>query len=159
MENNRQELLKTWQESARVMHIAHLLSGARYASRHRWFGSLTAGLSALVSASAFVALQEKGNLCWLVITGLLSISAAVCTAINTFLGHDGRAKQHHHAGTLFQGVRREIEEELAFFEVRKEVSDFKKIRQHWSEALEGSPSLPQDLHDRVKFDSDSKYGE
>lgn len=113
------------------MHISHHLAAARYAGRHRIFGSLTAGLAALVSATAFTALQEKGEPLWLIATGLLSIAAGICTAINTFLGHEGRAKQHHHAATLFQGVRREIEEELTFFNstIERIATDSKEEKQ------------------------------
>ncbi len=156
---DRQALLDTWQDSVRVMHIAHNLAASRYASRHRWFGSLTAALSALVSAAAFIALKDMGDIFWLVLTGLLSITAAICTAINTFLGHEGRAKQHHHAAALFQGVRREIEEEIAFFKERNAANDYEKIRRRWSETLEISPPLPQDLFNKVKFDPENKYKE
>ncbi len=152
-------MLQTWNQSAGVMHIAHHLAAARYAGRHRIFGSFTAAMSALVSASAFAALQQQQELSWLLITGFLSITASMCTAINTFIGHDGRAKQHHHAATLFQSLRREIEEDIAFFDERKDRSDYSTLRGRWSEALEVSPPVPQDIHDEVKNDKHGKYQE
>lgn len=157
--DSKQELLKTWESSAGVMHISHHLAAARYAGRHRWYGGLTAGMSALVSASAFVALQQREEMLWLIITGLLSVSAAVCTGINTFLRHDGLATQHHQAATLFQGLRREIEEELAFYEDRGTRSGFEHLRNRWSDALKSSPPLPQDIHDKVKNDRSGQYSE
>jgi Na+/melibiose symporter-like transporter len=141
------------------MHISHHLAAARYARLHRVIGSTTAALTAVVSASAFAALQKRDQAGWLIATGIVSIIAAVFTSVTTFLGFDGRAARHHNAATLFQGLRREIEEELAFFETRTGAANYEHLRARWSKALESSPPLPQSIHDRVKLDRKDVYAE
>ncbi len=58
-------MLQTWNQSAGVMHIAHHLAAARYAGRHRIFGSFTAAMSALVSVDRWgqtrLKLQSMGS--------------------------------------------------------------------------------------------------
>lgn len=107
-----EEMLSTWQRSASVMHIAHHVAAARYSKYHRWFGSFVSGLSALVASSIFIAILEGNNKIFYVIAALISLITAVLTGVNSSLKLDGQSQAHHQAATNFQGLRREVEEEL-----------------------------------------------
>ena len=87
------------------MHIAHHTAAARYARSQRWLG-------AIVASSVFVAASKGQDQTLLLLTGLLSIAAAVISAASTSLDARGKAQRHHAAAAAFQGLRRDIEEDL-----------------------------------------------
>jgi len=154
-----EELLLTWQRSTRVMHISHHCAAARYSKYHRWFGSLVSGLSAIVASSIFIAILEDENKSTYIIAAIISLITAVLTAVNSSLKLDGQAQLHHQAATNFQGLRRGIEEELVNCRNSKQKENYDHIRKRWTEVLESSPPLPQDIHDRVKRNIESKHKE
>jgi hypothetical protein len=157
--NDIEDMLDTWCSSASVMHIAHHLAAARYARYQRWFGSLTAALSAIVSTSLFIAVQESSNHYIIIFSGIISILAAVFSGINSFLNLNGRAEKHYNAAISFQNLRRQIEEELVWCRKGRERENYEDIRGNWTKALNSAGPLPQDLHDQAKSEIDGRYKE
>lgn len=84
---------------------------------------------------------------------------AILTGVNTSLNLAGRSQSHHQAATNFQGLRREIEEELVRCRNGEMKDSYEHIRRRWAEALESAPPLPPDIHDSVERDIGSKYNE
>ncbi len=154
-----EEMLHTWQRSASIMHISHHVAAARYSKYQRWFGSLVSGLSALVASSIFVAALESSNKVAFIIAAFTSLLVAILTGVNSSLNLAGRSQSHHHAATGFQGLRREIEEELVRCRAGAPKDSYEHIRKRWTEALGVAPPLPPDVHDSVKGDIDSKHKE
>lgn len=144
------DLLQNWVKEASVMHIAHLKSAARCAKLHRLFGCSVAGMTTLVGTSVFASLQTVTSARIVVATGFVSILAATLTGIHTFLSLDKRASEHIQAGAHFQGLRRELEEELVLLREGNSRDNFESIRRNWCEILRSSPPLPQRIHDKVK---------
>jgi hypothetical protein len=157
--NTLDEMLLVWQKSASVMHIAHHVAAARYARYHRWFGALVAGLSALVASTIFIAALEGENKTAYLIAAMISLITAILTGINSALDLSGLANSHQIAATRFQGLRRELEEEIVRFHQSSPRESYVHIRTRWTEALEMAPPLPQDIHDRVKAKIDADYKE
>lgn len=141
------------------MHISHHVAAARYSKWHRWFGTLVSGLSALVASSIFVAALEGNNKAAFIIAAFISLVTAILTGVNTSLNLAGRSQSHHQAATNFQGLRREIEEELVRCRNGEMKDSYEHIRSRWAEALEAAPPLPPDIHDNVKHDIESKHKE
>ena len=155
-----EEMLNIWQRSSSVMHISHHSAATRYSKYHRWFGSFVSGLSALVASSIFIAiLEDDSKKFYIIIAAIISLITAVLTGINSSLKLDGLSQAHHQAATNFQGLRREIEEELVQCRNGKQKSSYEHIRKRWTEALGSAPPLPPDIHDRVKRKIDSKHKE
>src|ERR1700754_1573813 len=111
----RDQLLTTWRESVSIMHIAHHKAAARCSNWHLWLGVIATVLAAGVGASVFAKLTKYAeNLgpIFLLAVGSVSLVSAAMTAVVTFLKLDERANRHTRAAANFQGVRREIEEEI-----------------------------------------------
>jgi len=148
---NFDQLLDTWRRSASVMHIAHHIAASRYALIQRAFGIGTAVLGAVVASAAFIAASKSSNEVALVVTGLLSILSAIVSATSIALDPGTKALRHHVAAAAFQGLRREIEEDLVHLrsgETRK--PSYEHLRKRWSSALEGAIPLPPKIHALAK---------
>lgn len=154
-----EDMLQVWQRSSSIMHISHHVAAARYSKWHRWFGSIVSGLSALVASSIFVAALEGNNRQAFIIAAVVSLLTAVLAGVNSSLNLAGRSQSHHQAATNFQGLRREIEEELVKCRNGDQKDSYEHIRKRWTEALEVGPPLPPDIHDHVKREIDSKHKE
>jgi len=135
------------------------MAAARYAKWHRRFGSLVAGLSALVATSIFLAALEDDSKTIFIIAAFVSLLTAILSGVNSSLNLAGRSQTHHQAATNFQGLRREIEEELVRCRTGIMKDSYEHIRNRWTDALEAAPPLPPDIHDSVKRDIDSMHKE
>ena len=157
--NTYEEMLDTWQRSASVMHIAHHAAAALYAKRQRMWGVTNAVLSAVVTSSLFVTISEQGDDRMLLITGVISMLAAMVAGVNAALDFGTKAQHHYVAATAFQALRREIEEALVRCRVENVTENYQQIRDKWSVALEGAIPLPPRIHETVKADIDTKHRE
>lgn len=113
------ELLRGWLLHAHKERDRHSLAARRYDRKHVRLGVIAVSLAALVGTSVFASLNDHPNgqvvpqhwLVWIrLLAGLLSIAAAVFAALQTFLGHAGRAEQHRRAAVLAKTIIREIED-------------------------------------------------
>jgi hypothetical protein len=147
-----EQLLETWCKSATVMHIAPHKAAASYAKRQRWLGGFVASLGALVASSLFVAASKGPGQLLVLLTGLGSLAAAVLTAVSASLDLGGKSQRHYAAAGAFQGLRREIEEELVRCRIGAPKDSYEHLRKRWTSALEGSIPLPQKVHDSVQQD-------
>ena len=132
------------------MHIAHHTAAARYARTQRWLGAAVAVLGAVVASSVFVAASKGHDVPLLLLTGFVSMAVAVISAANASLDAGGKAQRHHAAAAAFQGLRREVEEELVRCKTGGPKDSYEHIRKRWTAALDGSIPLPPKIHDSVK---------
>lgn len=156
---NYEQLLDTWRRSASVMHISHHLAAARCARIHRVLGVIVAGLGAVVASSIFISVSKSNESQWLIITGVVSLITAILSAANSYLDFGGKSQRHFFSAVAFQALRRELEEEIVRLKNGKQQESYEYIRNRWTATLENSIPLPQDIHDDVKGDIDSKYDE
>lgn len=85
------------------------LAGKRSASMHNWFGIPVVVTTTLVGTVIFSTLSENPS-SWLKIgTGLVSLLAAVLSALQTFFGFSEQAARHRTAAADYSGVRRRLE--------------------------------------------------
>lgn len=154
-----EEMLQTWQTSSSVMHISHHVAAGRYSKYHKRFSSIVSGLSALVASSIFVAALQSNNKVAFMVAAFTSLLVAVLTGVNSSLNLAGRSQSHHQAATGFQGLRREIEEELVRCRLGDPKESYEHIRDRWTKALESAPPLPSDIHDNVKSEINLKHKE
>jgi hypothetical protein len=134
------------------MHIAHHKAAAYYARAQRWLGAIVASLGAVVASSLFIAASKGPDQTLLLLTGVVSLAAAVLAAVSASLDLGGKSQRHYSAAAAFQGLRREIEEELVRCRIGapKARDSYEHLRKRWTSALEGSIPLPQKVHDSVK---------
>lgn len=82
--------------------------------------------------------------------GLISIIAAVLSALQTFLSYGELAQKHKVAGVKYGALRREIEEALTSdLETQLTSVDLKSIRTRWDAIDQEVPPLPQRIYNKV----------
>jgi hypothetical protein len=142
------ETLRDWQRGLRISHIAHHKAAARYAMLGRALGITVVVLSTVVGTAIFTTISQSPSTGAKTIAGLLSVTAAVFGAMQTFLGFPQRQAAHHEAAVGYGALRREIESALGFpqsnEELRKLLSD---LRIRWDEIDAGAPAVPQRIWD------------
>jgi len=127
-------------------------AAAHYAKAQRWLGVVVASLGGVVASSLFIAASKGQGPLLLLLTGLVSLAAAVFTAVSASLDLGGKSQRHYSAAAAFQGLRREIEEELVRCRIGAPKDSYEHLRKRWTSALEGSIPLPQEVHDSVQKD-------
>ena len=104
-------VLGAWYRRARESQFAHYHAANYYAAASRWLGIPSVLLSAIVGTALFATLQQDGIPRALQIgAGLIALTAAALSALQTFLGYDERAAKHRAAAAAYGAVRREIEQ-------------------------------------------------
>jgi uncharacterized membrane protein YfcA len=105
------ELLRGWLIHAHKGRDRHDL-GARVYERARYaFGVPTLVVSTIVGTAVFSALASGAVPDWWV--GVLSVLAAVLSALQTFLDFPTRAERHRSAGVKYKAIIRSLEQSLA----------------------------------------------
>jgi len=145
-----EQMLKTWQRSTSIMHIANHIAASRFAKLYYRIGTFVTALSAIVSSTLFISIQNNKNENLILIAGIISLIAAILVGIFTFLNLSKRSQIHLKSAAAFQALRREIEEELAHLNENKQKENYKSIRDRSQQTFESSVPLPQRIHDKVK---------
>jgi len=151
MMKSLETMLQTWVNSATVMHIAHHAAATRFEGLNIWLGScLGAALTALVGTTGFAALADS-PLPWAA-PAAFAVSALVAAlgAVNVRMDYRGRAQRQHAAATAFQGLRREMEEDLVRLRQGDVRPSYNHLRDRWTRALDAAPRLPRGLHRQVR---------
>src|SRR6058998_688996 len=91
---NMQELLRGWLLHAHKGRDRHDDAARRYEGHRTGFGVPTIVLSAVVGTSVFASLGEQPAVWAQVSVGLLSMAAAVFSALQTFFDYPARAERH-----------------------------------------------------------------
>lgn len=142
------ELLLKWLRRIKKAHIAHTRS-ATYFERLNFILGISVIIFSTFAGTSLLATDPALK----IMASIASILAAILAGLQTFLRLSERAEKHRIAGSKFGGLRREIEQELAFLSDDKDSAAFvESIRIRWENLTEGSPTAPQGLWDSVKVD-------
>lgn len=110
-------LLSSWGRRAEAAKHAHYLLATRLRRRNLWIGIPAVVVSAVVGTSLFASLANgtEGLPVELrVVIGSLSVSAAVLSAMQTFLRFAERSERHAQAGDWYASIKRKIDQIEAF---------------------------------------------
>src|SRR5882762_2694571 len=72
--------IKWYQRAATTAH-GHYRAALRYSRLHYWFGFPTVVLATVVGTSVFATLQAKAEFWWQLTVGVMSIAAAILSAL------------------------------------------------------------------------------
>ncbi len=87
---------------------AHYLSSKLNRKRHTQLGVPIVITSSIVATTIFSTLGSNPNIEWKIITGLLSISAAVLASLQTFYKHSELSEKHRIAGAEYSALSRNL---------------------------------------------------
>lgn len=145
------KLLEQWHMGLRTAHKAHQQAAVRFERNGRWLGAATVIASTIVGTSLFADASSSLDIGWKIGAGILSLVAAILSAIQGTLKFSELATLHRSAAQHYGPLRREVEEMLAAAGAGGELSPTKisDLRKRWDEIDADAPSVPQKLYDAV----------
>jgi hypothetical protein len=141
-------LPRQWHDAIRVAHKGHIKTAANADRMNRILGIPATFISAIVGSAVFASLAENPSATAKIAVGLLSVLAAVLTALQTYLRYSERAELHRKAAGRYGVMRRQLEEILASYSDEHPCDDAKldEIGKTWAEIEAAAPSLSQRLY-------------
>jgi hypothetical protein len=91
------------------MSRAQHLAGQAAARRSNWIGAPVVILTATVGTSIFATIESRPAIGWVVVAGLISLTAAVLSALQTFFNFASQSEKHRAAGAHYAALHREYE--------------------------------------------------
>jgi hypothetical protein len=108
--NDVTEVANGYRGNAILRARAHNIAAERFGQRNTLLGMPTAVIAAVVGSSIFASLSSnEKNLYLMIITGALSILAAVLSALQTFLKYSEIAQSHKMAKDGYESISRKID--------------------------------------------------
>lgn len=129
-----------WYERTSTVAYRHYQSAQRYSRLNFIFGLPTVIFATIVGTSVFATLQSKPEYWWQVAVGLMSIAAAILSALQSFLGFSDKAEKHRAAGSRYNMVGRELE--LWLSRPQEDLERLEAIRQRIDALAQESPHIP-----------------
>jgi hypothetical protein len=147
-QSSARTLLEKWQERITRVQLAHFRAADRFRERNIQLGLPAIIFSTIVGTSVFASLNNGDIPQWAKIAvGLISVVAAVLTALQTFLGFSERAEKHRRTGVRYGAVGRKIEQFLQTGSSAQQSTDdlVDQIRERLDRLAEESLVLPLDI--------------
>lgn len=145
------EVLRHWQRGLRINHMAQYQAAARCAQLGRGLGLAVVALTTVVGTTLFATLSHSPSNAIKIGAGMLSIAAALCSALQTFLAYPQRQADHHAAGGRYGSLRREIETLLAAPPGEPQLAvSLSDIRTRWDEIDRSAPAVPPKIFDAAR---------
>ena len=156
-EHAARELLGRWEERARLALFAYNRAANRCRSWQTLLGGATAALAATVGTAVFATLGQSLSLVPRVIVGLVSVSAAVLSAIQTFAGLPDRIATYERAARRFASVRRDVEVLRCASPGSLGPADLRELQVRLDHAAEDSPNAPRRLWERTRREMKGEF--
>jgi hypothetical protein len=150
------ELLKAWLKRARENQFAHYAAARRLEKRHSRIGIPAAVLSAIVGTSVFASLEANVQPWMKIAVGLLSVTAAILTSLQTFWRFSERAERHRKAAAEYASIRREMEQYLTFAD-GVTLDTMGRLRKRLDDLASEFPSIDSKDWETAKRTADNAY--
>ena len=118
----------------------------------------------IVATSIFATLNSNPEIKWRILTGMISILAAVLSALQTFFRFSDRAEKHRVCGAKYGALRRKIEQFVLKYkgapdDKRSEaLKEMENISQSLSQLAEDSISISQKAYDLAIKELETEAG-
>ncbi|WP_345816420.1 SLATT domain-containing protein [Paraburkholderia sp. PREW-6R] len=137
------QLLLKWIRRARESQMSHYDMADLLSARDRQLGWLVTALSTFVGTAVFASLSAAAvSPALRIFVGLVSVTAAVSSALQTFLKYAQRAEKHRSAGARYGAVRRRLEAVFAGDPDARDGHYLSAIREELDRLAEDSPNVP-----------------
>lgn len=150
------DIIKNWRFRADRVQHAYYITGRRYEKLHKCLGFFAILLMTTVGSVTFYKISNTtggsaafGDLTE-IITGGISVMAAVLTALQTFYKFAELSEKHRVAGARFAHLKHKLELLEATYENKKLNGDLSSIESEWAKLREDSPHIPDSIWNKVK---------
>lgn len=146
------ELLLKWIRRARESQMSHYDMADLLSARDRTIGWFVTALTALVGTAAFatLTLAAAASLQMRILVGIVSMTAAVSAALQTYLRYAERAEKHRAAGARYGAVRRRLEAVYVGDPDARNGHYLSAIRDELDRLAEDSPNVPPRIFYRTQ---------
>jgi hypothetical protein len=145
------ELLLKWLRRARESQMSHYDMADLLSARERQIGWLVTALTGFVGTAVFASLSaEPVSVELRVFVGVVSVTAAVSAALQTFLRYAQRAEKHRAAGARYGAVRRRLEAVFVGDADARDGHYLASIRIELDRLAEDSPNVPPRIFYRTQ---------
>ena len=146
------KLLEQWHQGLRIDHKAHVRAATKFERDGRWLSIAALVASTVVGTSLFTDVNSPLSSHWKIAAGILSLIAAVLSAIQGSLKLGEQATLHRTATQRYGTLRREVEELIADAtnnggQISREIMT--DLRKRWDEIDADAPTVPQKIFDSV----------
>jgi hypothetical protein len=145
---NQTDLLLIWLKRVRENQHAHYRAEILYDKLHLLIGIPAAGLATIVGTGVFATLNSAVDIKLKILTGCVSLTAAILSGLQTFLRLSDRAERHRRSGKQYASIRRQIEDCLCSGNPT-EYQDVKKIRARYDAISGQAPYVPNQIWKQV----------
>ena len=140
-------LVEYWLFRSARMQDAYYTASRDFDRRHLWLGIPSIVFSAVVGTTVFASLSKNADVLIQLGAGVLSVSAAILTTLQTFLKYSDLSEKHRTAGVKFAHLRHSIELIQVFppdsaDELRSRLTEVEVM---WDKIRQDSPTLPPRL--------------
>ena len=138
------ELITLWHRRNQRVQLAHYESARKFQRLHLALGLPAIAVSTVVGTAVFASISEAPHPLVQLLAGLLSVTAAVLSGLQTFLKYPELAEKHRLAAAKFANLTHRIEL-LATMEDAHDaemLAELKAIEASWITLREESPTLP-----------------
>jgi hypothetical protein len=145
------ELIEQWRFRNHRVQLAHYECARRFERLHLWLGLPAIALSTLVGTTVFSSLDKTADVRLQIAVGLLSVTAAVLTGLQTFLRYSELAERHRIAGAKFANLKHRIELLSTFPATDSDLrASLEALEESWARLREESPTLPARVWRRIE---------
>jgi hypothetical protein len=144
-----EQLLDDWYRRARESQFAHYNAAYPLASANYRLGLPVIVLSTFVATSVFATLESSTALGYRIAVGIISVSAAVLSALQTFLRFEERAEKHRTAGGQYGALRRELEAARAAG-APYDPALIARVREQFDSIANQAPEIPPRIWSRTE---------
>ena len=160
------DLLPTAEE---YRYYAQLMTNAHYAmaesakQRNWWLGVPVTIASTIVGTSIFATFSSNSQSSALqIVTGLLSLAAAVLSALHTFFNWPEIAAQHKAAAADFETARHRLDmfivkQRLTPPPPDEAINELTDVGKWFDDISKRAPTIPDDVYNKVKTRFDHRF--
>ena len=151
-----------YRDRAAVTRRCHYLASTKADENNMRLGIPVVVITALVGTSIFATLQENPSVYIKIAAGILSLSATILAALQTYLAFSERSAKHKEAGAKYAAIWRRLD--LLHLELKNSgeafqqsaIEELKKIVAVLDEAGKESLSVPDWIYDISLADFNSR---
>ncbi len=140
------KMISQWQNGVRIMHMAHNICATHFNRRHVMLGVPVVIVSTIVGTAVFSTLESAPETWMQIVTGLLSITAAILAALQTFLRYGDLAEQHKIVSVRYGKLRRKLDLYTSLNKPKHDEEFLHQFRQEWDEVDVDAPQIPKKIY-------------
>lgn len=144
-------LVLAWIRRTRESQLQHYEMANLLARRDKLLGIPVIILTAIIGVSAFWSVVYEALPVYTpIIVGLLSISAAVFSSLQTFFKFSEQSEKHRLAAVKFGSIRRKLEAHYAGNDAKSEGDYLNALREEMDDLAEASPNVPVRIFKKIQ---------